>query len=104
MSESVQSVSPTNKLEKRAYGVPCKNCGNNVLDGYVQLCADAQLEDLRKEVESKNGLGGYAICRFPVEIGQECGESNFVTRDNLVFVEAHTVALYDKRVDDPSLE
>jgi hypothetical protein len=101
MNESVQSVFPTNKLEKRAYGVPCTNCGNNVLEGYAQLRADAQLEDLRNEVESKNGLGGSATCRFPVANGQECGESNFVTRDNLVFVEAHTVALYDRRVDGP---
>lgn len=102
MSESVQSRIPTDKLEKRAYGVLCTNCGNHVLVGYVLLGADAQLEDLQNEVESLGGLGGFVDCRFPFENGQQCNESNSVLRGSLVFVEARTLDLYDKMVDDPS--
>ena len=86
-----------NTLEKCAYGVVCWYCKQQVLVGFVWLKSGAQTEDLRNEVEVRNGLGGS------VNHDGGCGAANQVTRDDLVFVD-DSLSKLDRLADSLSQE
>jgi len=73
-------------LEKRAYGAVCSFCNQQFLIGFALLPRGAQLEELRNEVQAKGGVDLNVTCHRIVR-GDECLGPNYITRDDLVFVD-----------------
>jgi hypothetical protein len=102
MTESIQSETTVDILQKRPYGIVCWSCKGPIRVGFALLRSDAQVEDLRNEVEAKRGLGDFWVCGNIVS-GRECAAANHVTRDEILFLEADTWVL-EPLAEDLTLE
>jgi hypothetical protein len=102
MAESIQSETANNMSRKYAYGIECWCCKQQILVGFAWLKNDAQIEDLRANIEARGGILGSLVCNRLAD-GRVCGAGNCLTLVDLVFVDDFLWAL-DKLADSLSQE
>ena len=74
-------------LQTYAYGIPCARCQKPLRCGYVELPVNSALETLRDPKNSAIPAGQYVTCDAFDATGDVCGESTFVRRSALIFVD-----------------
>jgi hypothetical protein len=69
-------------LEKRAYGITCRECKYPIQIGFAFLRKGALLAELRDEVSAKGGPPNFERC-----LREGCSVGNQVVLEKLIFVD-----------------